>query len=65
MRLTAEEICFSFVQESEANLVGSAIRDSQVLATKENASWDWHLVGAILQWADDSLRRLVDQNVVR
>ena len=46
-------------------MIGSAIRDSQVLSTKKNFSWDWHLIGAVLQWPDESLRKLDDQNVIR
>ena len=46
-------------------MIGTAIRDTQVLITKDNFSWDWHLISAILQWPDDSVRKLDDQNVIR
>ena len=43
----------------------SAIRDTQVLSSRDNMSWDWPLVIAILQWQDDALRRLEDQNHIK
>ena len=46
-------------------MIGTAIRDTQVLITKDNFSWDWHLISAILQWPDDNIRKLDDQNVIR
>ena len=46
-------------------MIGTAIRDTQVLTTKDNFSWDWHLISAILQWPDDNIRKLDDQNVTR
>ena len=54
-----------FFQESDANMMISAMRDSQVLVSKDNMSWDWPLIIAILQWQDDALRRLEDQNHIK
>ncbi|XP_076440459.1 rapamycin-insensitive companion of mTOR-like isoform X2 [Babylonia areolata] len=42
-----------------------AVRDSQVNNTKENFNWDWDLIGSILKWPDDRLRKMEDQIYIR
>ncbi|KAK7099628.1 rapamycin-insensitive companion of mTOR-like [Littorina saxatilis] len=42
-----------------------AVRDSQVNTTKENYNWDWDLIGSILKWPDDRLRKMEDQIYIR
>ena len=36
-------------QERDRDALNQAIRDSQVLYTKDNRSWDWELVSTILK----------------
>ncbi|XP_064605282.1 rapamycin-insensitive companion of mTOR-like [Liolophura sinensis] len=47
------------------DIVGHAVRDSQVLTSKEHTHWDWGLIIAILQWSDDRTRKLEDLNFAR
>ena len=37
------------VQEGDHEVVSQAIRDSQVLLTKDNINWDWHLITSLLK----------------
>ncbi|KAL4236760.1 hypothetical protein ACF0H5_005145 [Mactra antiquata] len=41
------------------------LKDTNVLNTKEDKSWDWDLIMYVLKWPDDKLRKLEDQIHVR
>ncbi|XP_061180915.1 rapamycin-insensitive companion of mTOR-like [Saccostrea echinata] len=43
------------------DMIGQAIKDSNVVNTKDIVNWDWDLVPAILKWPEEKLRRLDDQ----
>ncbi|XP_064626915.1 rapamycin-insensitive companion of mTOR-like isoform X2 [Lineus longissimus] len=54
-----------YMQKDSADLIAQVIKDCQVLSTKDNFNWDWDLIGAILKWPDDNLKKLEDQNNIR
>ncbi|KAK3609904.1 hypothetical protein CHS0354_036667 [Potamilus streckersoni] len=47
------------------DIISQAIRDTQVFHTKDNTNWDWDLIGYILKWPDDKLKRLEEQSHLR
>ncbi|KAL3868472.1 hypothetical protein ACJMK2_041273 [Sinanodonta woodiana] len=47
------------------DIISHAIRDTQVLHTKDNQNWDWDLIGYVLKWPDDKLKRFEEQSHLR
>ncbi|XP_046330991.2 rapamycin-insensitive companion of mTOR-like isoform X1 [Haliotis rufescens] len=54
-----------FTKYLSEDLLSQAVKDSQVLITKENTNWDWDLICALLKWPDEKLRKLDDQIHIR
>ncbi|XP_014664645.1 PREDICTED: rapamycin-insensitive companion of mTOR-like [Priapulus caudatus] len=43
------------LERDAEEVLTQAIKDSQVLVTKENFNWDWDLIAALLKWPGDGL----------
>ncbi|KAK3090902.1 hypothetical protein FSP39_015586 [Pinctada imbricata] len=57
------DICIT--KSPSEDMIGQAIRESQVLVTKDNLKWEWDLIIAILKWPEEKYKRLDDQNFSR
>ncbi|KAJ8305360.1 hypothetical protein KUTeg_015905 [Tegillarca granosa] len=53
------------VHHPHEDLITQSIKDSQVLNTKDSINWDWDLIGAILKFTDEKIRKLDDQLHIR
>ncbi|XP_013398176.1 rapamycin-insensitive companion of mTOR isoform X2 [Lingula anatina] len=64
LRLNKEKL-MQYLSKDTEDTISQGIRDSCVLATKDNFSWNWDLIGAILKWPDEALKKLDDQTNLR